>query len=177
MGSVGGGAAFGAPEPITAEHELDTFDCGAEPSLNDWLKKRALNNHATGASRTYVICVGKRVIGYYCLASGGVLASEAPGRIKRNMPDPIPVVILGRLAVDQARQGHQLGAALLKDAAQRSIQAARSIGIRAMLIHAISDNAKRFYEKYGFIAGPANPMMLMAAITDLAASFDASSSA
>ena len=124
-----------------------------------------MTNTASGASRTFVVCAGTRVVGYYCLATGGVLSSEVPGRIKRNMPDPIPVVILGRLAVDRAWQGKQLGAALLKDAALRTLRVAESIGIRAMLVHAISENAKRFYLKYDFVPSPQRPMMLLVNIT------------
>ena len=167
MGAVIGQAAFGTPVPIIAEHDLEPFDCGAEPTLNHWLKKRALTNNVSGASRTYVLCVGARVVGYYCLATGGVISFDAPGRIKRNMPDPIPVVIIGRLAVDKAWQGRQLGASLLRDAALRTLKAAEYIGIRAMLVHAISENAKRFYEKYDFVPSPQRPVMLMANIVDL----------
>lgn len=106
---------------------------------------------------------------YYCLASGAVPASAAPGKIRRNIPDPIPVVILGRLAVDRRWQGQKLGGAMLRDAAVRSLQVAESVGIRAMLIHALSDEAKRFYEKYGFVESPSDSMMLMATMGDLAA--------
>ena len=169
MGTVNGRAVRWVPEPITVTHGR----LGPRPTPNNWLQKRALTNHASGASRTFVICAGTRVVGYYCLATGGVLSSEVPGRIKRNMPDPIPVVILGRLAVDQAWQGRQLGASLLKDAALRTLKAAESIGIRAMLVHAISENAKQFYLKYDFVPSPQRPMMLLANIADLARYFDA----
>lgn len=172
MGPVKTAANLSAPEPIRPDHDLALFDCGAEPSLNEWLKKRALANHSAGASRTYVVCDGSRVVAYYCLASGAVRAAEAPGRVRRNMPDPIPVVILGRLAVDRAWQGHQIGAAMLRDAALRTISAARTIGIRAMLIHAISDSARAFYLRYGFVPSPADPMLLMATIQDLANAFN-----
>jgi GNAT superfamily N-acetyltransferase len=170
VGAVGAGAEFREPESLSVEHELEAFDCG-EPTLNDWLKKRALYNHTQGASRTYVACIGRRAIGYYCLATGGVTHSEATGKVKRNMPNPIPVIILGRLAVDLAWQGKQMGGGLLKDAALRSVRAAEIIGVRALIIHALSDDAKRFYERYGFIPSPGNPMMLMATITDLAVYF------
>ena len=110
-------------------------------------------------------------IWYYCLASGAILGTVATGQVKRNMPEPIPVVVLGRLAVDREWQGHQLGAALLRDAVLRTLRAADSVGIRAMLIHAISDGARRFYEKYGFVASPLQPMTLMATLQDLKAGF------
>jgi GNAT superfamily N-acetyltransferase len=173
VGEISGRVAVKAPIPITADHAVDEFDCGTEPTLNEWLKKRAYTNQLSGASRTFVCCVESRVVGYYCLASGAVAAPATPGRIRRNMPDPIPVVILGRLAVDRRWQGQKLGSAMLRDAVARSLRAAESVGIRAMLIHALSDEAKRFYEKYGFVASPSDPMMLMATMGDLAMGWEA----
>lgn len=145
-----------APERLSAHHEVAEFDSG-EPVLDDRLRRRALRNETGGASRTYVVCAGKRVAGYYTLAAGAVAHGEAPGRIKRNMPDPIPVMLLGRLAVDQVFQGQGIGTGLLRDAVLRTIQAAEIAGIRAILVHAISLEAKRFYEKYGFAASPVDP--------------------
>jgi GNAT superfamily N-acetyltransferase len=148
------------PEKLTSEHDLSQFRCG-EPTLDDWLTKRALQNEHSGASRTYVVCVGKRVVGYYALAVGAVAHTDAPGRIKRNMPDPVPVMVIGRLAIDRSVQGRGIGQALLRDAVLRTLQASDIAGIRAVLIHAISDAAKSFYEKYGFVASPLDPMTLM----------------
>jgi GNAT superfamily N-acetyltransferase len=149
-----------APEKLNPEHDLSQFHCG-ETTLDDWLRKRALQNEESGASRTYVACVGKRVVGYYALAAGAVGHAEAPGRVRRNMPDSVPVMVIGRLAVDQTMQGQALGPALLRDAVLRTVQAAEIVGIRAILVHAISERAKRFYEKWGFIASPIEPMTLM----------------
>lgn len=115
----------------------------------------------SGASRTYVVCDGARVVGYCCLSSGALATADAPGALKRNMPDPIPMAILGRLAIDKNWQGKGLGAALLQDAVMRASQAAHIMGIRGLLVHAISDEAKAFYEHYGFTASPANPMTLV----------------
>ncbi len=154
-----------APEHLTAQHDLAAFDSGT-PALDDWLKRRALANEETGGSRTYVVCVGRRVIGYYALATGGVAHEGAPGRIRRNMPDPIPVMVLGRLAVDRGYQDRGLGAGLLRDAILRTLQAAELGGIRAILVHAISEEAKRFYERSGFIVSPMDPMTLMITIAD-----------
>ena len=116
---------------------------------------------ASGASRTYVVCAGRKVIGYYALSAGGVTDADAPGRIRRNMPHPIPVVVLARLAVDKTCQGRGIGTGLLRDAVLRILQGAEIAGVRAILVHAISEAAKRFYEKYGFIASPADPMTVM----------------
>ena len=152
-----------APEHLNAGHDLAAFDSGV-PVLDDWLKKRALANEASGASRTYVVTAEGRVVGYYALANGAVAAQEATGKVRRNMPDPIPVMILGRLAVDRTYQKRGLGVGLLRDAVLRILQAAAVGGIRAILVHAISDDAKRFYERCGFSTSPLDPMMLMISV-------------
>jgi GNAT superfamily N-acetyltransferase len=154
-----------APEYLNAGHDLTAFDSGV-PILDEWLKKRALANEASGASRTYVVMASRRVIGYYALASGAVAAQQSTGKVRRNMPDPIPVMILGRLAVDRAYQKRGLGVGLLRDAVLRTLQAAAIGGIRAILVHAISDDAKRFYERNGFSTSPVDPMTLMIRVAD-----------
>lgn len=160
-----------APVPLTAAHDLDAFDCGND-SLNAWLKKRALANERDGASRTYVVCNDRQVVAYYCLATGAIVLKAAPGKVRRNMPDPIPVMVLGRLAVDRAWQGKNLGTALLADAIKRTLSAAEIAGIRAIVVHAISDEAKRFYEDRGFTASPVAPMTMMLTLKDAAANLD-----
>jgi len=162
---TGGAADLSAPEHLTAAHDVSAFDCG-EPALNDWLKRRALPNEESGASRTYVVCAGGRVVAYYALASGGVALAQAPGRVKRNMPDPVPVMIIGRLARDLAWKAQDLGPSLLRDAIVRTLQAAEIAGIRAILAGAISERAKRFYETHGFKVSPADPMLLMITVAD-----------
>jgi GNAT superfamily N-acetyltransferase len=154
-----------APQPFASRHVLDSFDCGVV-ALDDWLKRRARRNEADGASRTFVACVGVRVIGYYSLAASSVLHAVATGKVRRNMPDPAPVILLGRLAVDRGWQGKGLAADLLADAVLRTLGAAETIGVRAMLVHAISDEARRFYEKHGFRASPVEPMTLMITIDE-----------
>jgi GNAT superfamily N-acetyltransferase len=151
------------PEHLTSAYDISSFDCGV-PDLNDWLRKRALANEESGASRTYVVCSAGKVVGYYALASGGVALTKAPGRIRRNMPDPLPVMIVGRLAVQRGWQGRTIGRSLLRDAIFRTLQAAEIGGIRAILVHAISEDAKRFYERYGFASSPVDPMTLMVAV-------------
>ena len=148
------------PTLLTDEHDLATFDCGV-PGLDDWLKRRARANQASGASRSYVVAEGARVIGYYCLAAGAIAVTDAPTALRRNMPDPIPVTVLGRLAIDRSFQGAGTGTALLQDAVLRTGQAAQIVGARGLLVHAISDPAKAFYERYGFVASPTNPMTLV----------------
>ena len=154
-----------APEKLNSEHDLSQFHCG-ETTLDDWLRRRAFPNEESGASRTYVACLRKKVVGYYALAAGAVAHAEAPGRVRRNMPDPVPVMVIGRLAVDQTVQGQALGPALLRDAVLRTVQAAEIAGIRAIVVHAISERAKRFYDKWGFIASPIEPMTLMIAVAE-----------
>jgi len=153
-----------APQPLAPGHELDALDCGVA-ALDEWLKRRARRNEAEGASRTFVAGVGMRVIGYYSFAVGSVLHAVATGKARRNMPDPTPAILLGRLAVDRRWQGKGLAADLLADAVLR-VGAAETVGVRAMLVHAISEDARRFYEKHGFRASPIEPMTLMITIDE-----------
>jgi GNAT superfamily N-acetyltransferase len=156
-----------APEKLRADHDLSDFEC-EEPALDDWLRRRALQNEESGASRTYVVCSGRQVVGYYALAVGAVAHLEAPGRVRRNMPDPVPVMIIGRLAVHKDFQGKKIGPALLRDAVLRTLQAAEIAGVRAILVHAISDRARQFYERWGFIPSPMDPMTLMITVSEAA---------
>lgn len=158
---------IGQPEKLCVEHDVSKFDSG-EAALDDWLRRRALHNEGSGTSRTYVVCIGRKVVGYYALSTGAIAHAHAPGRIRRNMPDPIPVIVLGRLAVDKSLHGKGVGTGLLRDAVLRIVQAAEIAGVRAILIHAISETAKRFYEKYGFAASPIDPMTVMITISEAA---------
>jgi predicted N-acetyltransferase YhbS len=148
------------PTALTGSHQVPEFDCGND-ALNDWLIKRAMKNQSSGASRTFVICQDNQVVGYYALASGSVERMTSPKSIARNMPEPIPVMVLGRLAIDARMQGQRLGSALLKNALLRTLSVAKNVGIRAILVHAISENAKRFYVGYGFQVSPIDPMTLI----------------
>jgi GNAT superfamily N-acetyltransferase len=158
--------ALSAPEPISTNHQIGDFTSGVV-SLDAWLKRRALANQASGAARTFVVCEADKVISYYALASGSVTVAGAPGRFRRNMPDPIPVVVLARLAVDRAYHGRGLGRALVRDAAGRVVHAADAIGIRGIVVHAISDDAKAFYLALGFEPSPIEPMTLMITLADI----------
>lgn len=135
--------ALSAPVPLVSSHDLGAFDCG-EPSLNDWLKHRALKNESR-FSRTYVVCDGNRVVAYFCISAGAVERAAVPGRIRRNAPDSVPVSVIGRLAVDQDYAGRGLGADILSDALRRIAIASQSIGIGAVMVQAKDDRAKRFY--------------------------------
>lgn len=149
------------PQPLAATHQLAEFECG-ESALDDWLKRRALSNHLSGASRTFVVAdPAGRVFGYYALAAGAVSHHDATGSVKRNMPDPVPVMVLARLAVVHRAQGIKLGGALLQDAVNRSLAVSQQAGVRAVLVHALHDRAKQFYEHYGFQVSPLHPMTLM----------------
>ena len=148
------------PEPIAATHLLTKFDCG-KSSLNDWLKKRALKNHASGASRCFVVCVDAQVVGYYCLSAGAISHELAPKSMRRNMPNPLPILVLGRLAVDQRYHNQGIGQALLRDAMLRVVNVSSDTGVFALLVHALSETAKQFYLSRGFVDSPLQPMTLL----------------
>ena len=148
-----------APQPLSDQHQLADFESG-EPSLDDWLKRRAAKNQANGSSRTYVVCEGEAVIGYYCLAAGAIGHAEAPSALKRNRPDPIPVLVLGRLAIHKDHHQKGIGTALLGDAIRRAIQAADIAGVTALLVQAVSEQARRFYLSRGFVESPIQAMTL-----------------
>jgi predicted N-acetyltransferase YhbS len=160
--------AFLAPQPLADHHPLDDFNSGVA-SLDDWLKRRSRANQASGATRTFVAMDGDSIAGYYALASGAVSTGSATGRFRRNMPEPIPVVVLARLAVDAAHHGKGLGRALFRDSALRVLNAADSIGIRGVIVHAISDDAKSFYLAIGFDPSPLDAMTLMITLADIRA--------
>jgi GNAT superfamily N-acetyltransferase len=165
---VGRQRSLNAPTPLADQHQLAVFNSGV-PTLDEWLKRRARANQVSGASRSFVVCADNIVVGYYALASGAVNAAAAPSRFRRNMPEPIPVAVLGRLAVDQTWHGQGIGRALFRDSALRVMQAAEAIGIRGMLVHAISEEAKAFYVALGLSESPLEPMTLMVTLADLRA--------
>ena len=148
-----------APIPLQEDMNVSTFDCG-EPSLNEWLKKRAFKNKRSGASRTYVICQNQAVVGYYCLSACIIALDEMPKTLRRNMPEKIPVLVLGRLAIHKEYDNNGFGSALLRDAVLRALQASEIIGVVALLVHALSENARRFYVSRGFIPSPVSSMTL-----------------
>jgi GNAT superfamily N-acetyltransferase len=164
------GSRLSSPVPLTDEHDLSAFDCG-EPALNDWLRHRALKNESR-FSRTYVVCEDKRVVAFFSISAGAVERGAAPGRIRRNAPDTIPVSVIGRLAVGRDHAGRGLGADLLSDALRRIAVASQSIGIGAVLVHAKNDAAKRFYMSCAeFIEHPADSRILFLPIETVVATF------
>ncbi len=159
-----------APVPLTPAHDLSSFDCG-ETVLNDWLRHRAWKNESR-FSRTYVVCEGNRVVGYFCISAGSVERGAAPGKVRRNAPDTIPVSIIGRLAVSRDHAGRGLGADMLSDALRRIALASQSIGIGAVMVHAKDDAAKRFYLRYAeFIEYPEDSRTLFLPIETVVAAF------
>lgn len=157
------------PESLSASHCLDEFTCG-EAVLDNWLKRRAMANQMSGASRTFVVAdQNHRIFGCYAMAAGAVSHQMATSSIRRNMPDPVPVMVLARLAVDTQAQGIKLGAALLQDAVNRAVAVSHNTGVRALLVHAINDRAKQFYEYYGFQVSPAHPLTLILRLNNVKA--------
>lgn len=152
--------AIAAPVALAPDHDCSAFDCG-HAELGDWLRRRARANEDAQGSRCFVVCEDMRVIGYYALAAGSVQRAQASGAVRRNMPEPIPAIVLGRLAVDSAWQGRGLGADLLQDAVLRALRASREIGARVLLCHAIDAKAKTFYLRYGFVESIFDPLTLM----------------
>lgn len=161
---------FAAPVPLTIDHELLEFDCG-EKVLNEWLRDRALKNESR-FSRTYVVCLEKRVVAFFSISAGAVERAASPGKLRRNAPDTIPVSIIGRLAVDRRYAGKGLGADLLSNALRRIAVASQSIGIGAVLVHAKDESAKRFYMRCAeFIEYPPDSRTLFLPIETIVAAF------
>lgn len=155
-------------EAIAEFHDLSRFDCGVHESLNDWLKRFAVANEKNESARTYVVHRGGSVVGYYSISAGSVAAEESPARIAKGLArHPIPVILLARLAVDKRERGTGLGKALLKDALARIAHAADIVGARAVLVHAIDEQAKKFYEHFDFEPSPVHELQLMLLMKDL----------
>lgn len=159
------------PEPLSERHFLTGFDSG-QPALDSWLVSRALRNERSGGSRTYVVCENDRVVAYYCLSATSAAHRIVPGRIRRNMPDPVPVILLGRLAVAKSHQGMGLARDLVRDATLRTLRAAEIAGVRALLVHAVDVRAAGFYRKVGFVESPTDPLVLLLPLETMRNGFD-----
>jgi len=156
---------------LSKEHNRNSFDCGVF-ELNEYLKKYALQNQKKKSARTYVIIIDNKIVGYYSLAYGGVSSVDAPLILTKGLGKyPVPVIILARLAIDLSQKGKGLGAALLKDALLRTLQAADIAGLRAMLVHAKDNTAKAFYQKFGFLPSPTNEYHLFLPIAEIEANY------
>lgn len=156
-----------SPEPLTAQHLLEGFDCG-KPALNDWLLRHARQAQGSGSAKTFVVAEDDgRVAAYFSLTVGQVDTLDAPQRICTGMGQyPLPVVILARLAVSVADQGRGIGFGLLQDAIRRTMWIAEQAGIRAMLTHPIDEDAAKFYTRFGFIASPLREQQLLLLLKD-----------
>lgn len=155
-----GGSRLRAPEPIKGDHDVSTFACG-RPILDDWLRRKARQFEGFSA-RTFVVCEGQQVAGYYCLSTGAVVRTDLPtAKLKKNQPDHVPVVIIGRFGVDREYQGRGIGAGMLKDAISRALNISREVGFRALLVHALDEEAAAFYRRYGFLASPVHPRTMI----------------
>lgn len=157
--------------PLDGTHDLTQFSCG-KPEMDDWLVQYALTNQALNATRTFVTCEAKVVRGYFSLAPSSIEFANVPARISRGLGRyPVPVILLARLAVDERFQGKRVGESLLLEALQRSLQASQAIGGVAVLVHALDDDARSFYEKYDFEQSPTNPYHLLLLMSDIQATF------
>ena len=164
---------LGPPEPLASHHDISQFSSGV-PTLDAWLRGKARLNEARGGARTYVACDGDRVAGFYSLAASAVERRRVSSRIGRNMPDPIPVILLGQLAVDEAYRGRRLGSDLLVDAVGRSLAAAGTVGARAVIVQAVDERARAFYERFGFRPfSEREPLMLAIRMSEIAGLLDA----
>ena len=163
-------APLTGPEKLATAHDLESFSCGVE-SLDQWLKRFARTNQQSDLTSTYVVHRKNRVVGYYSLTAGSVNREDATARVAKGAPNhPIGVVLLARLAVDEAEKGAGLGRALLKDALLRSASAADIIAVRAVLVHALNEDARRFYLRFDFEPSPVHPLHLMLLMKDIRAS-------
>lgn len=157
------------PELLRPDHLLDGFDCG-DASLSWWLLNKAAHNQAGGGSRTWVVALDDKVVGFYASSTAAVLRAEATKRAARNQPDPLPALLLGRLAVDVEHQGAGLGAALLKHFILKSLEVARITGVRLLLVHARDEGAAAFYGRYGFEPSPLDDLTMMLLVKDISGS-------
>jgi GNAT superfamily N-acetyltransferase len=148
------------PEPLNLNHKFNTFSSG-EKVLDDWLKERSIKKDLNDASRTFIVHVNLEVKGYYCLSMGSVNKEDVPGKIRRNMPDHIPVMVLGRLAVDSSCHKMGIGKGLLKNAVLRTIKVSGDVAVKALLVHSISESATHFYKRFGFIESPFSKKTLL----------------
>lgn len=158
---------YAGPELLAGEHVLGGFDC-SKRALNEWLLRRGLGNQFAGTSRTWVVVEVEtwRVVGFYASSTASVLRSSAPKRFGRNQPEELPAVLLGRMGVDIKHQGRGLGAALLKHFMLKAIEVAAAVGVRLLLIHAKDEEARTFYQHYGFVESPVDPLTMMMLLGD-----------
>jgi len=162
--------ALSAPELLTAAHDLSDFSCG-KPTLDHWLKTRALSNQEKGFTDVLVVHEEGRVVGYYGLAPTAVIPSIMPRSIRTGQPpDPVPCLLLGQLATDLGWAGQGIGTGLVKHALQRSVQAAGLVGGRALMVNAVDVEAAEFWKRRGFLPSKDDPLVLFRSIAAIAIS-------
>ncbi len=159
-------SSYRGPDLLASTHRLDRFNCGDE-ALNEWLKRRALRNQGKGSNRTWVVTQYTRVVAYYASSTAAVTREQAPGRIRRNQPDPLPAMLLGRLAVYRELQGQGLAAALLRHFLLKALEVAELTGLRMVLVHAKDADAASFYRHFDFEPSPFDDLTLMLLIKDI----------
>ena len=165
--------ALSAPELLNAEHDVSRFSCG-KPALDNWLKTRALSNQEKGFTVVIVIHEGGQVAGYYGLAPTAIVPTVMPRSVRTGQPPtPVPCLLLGQLATDQAFAGKGIGTRLLQHALMRSVAGARLVGGRALVVNALDEEAADFWRYRGFLPSRDNPLMLFRSFSDIAASLDA----
>ncbi|MFN9632774.1 MAG: GNAT family N-acetyltransferase [Erythrobacteraceae bacterium] len=163
-----------APEPLSDAHDLSQFSCG-KPSLDNWLRTRALSNQKEGFTAVMVVHDAGRVVGYYGLAPTAVVPVSLPRSIRTGQsPDPLPCLLLGQLATDARWRGQGIGTGLLKHALQRCVEGATLIGGRALIVNAVDPEAAAFWQRRGFVASKDDPMVLARSILDIATSLEVS---
>jgi GNAT superfamily N-acetyltransferase len=163
------------PERLSARHDLSAFENGKHPSLDAWLRDRALASEGLSA-RTYVICATDapaRVVGYYAISTAMEQRVALPGaKLRRGMPEQVPLLLIGRLAIDRAFQGVGLGSELLSDALRRCLSASEIAGARGVVAHAIDDEAVRFYQRHGFVVSPLGERVMLMPVEAMRALFE-----
>lgn len=159
------------PTGLTLEYDISSFDCGHD-ALNDWLQEKAIKNEREDASRCFFICDDNKVIGYYAFSTGSIEQKDMPGGLKRNMPNPIPVLVLGRLAIDKKYQGQSFGKHLLKDGLLRSIAVSEHVAFKALMVHAIDEKAKEYYMNFGFFESPTNDLTVFLPMKHIRKEYD-----
>lgn len=165
---------FARPRPITPSDDCSGFSCG-EDTLDNWIQLRAIKNEKAGASRTFISIERSSgaIAGYYCLSASSLARADATSGLRRNTPDPIPVILIGRLAVDERFAGQGLGFSLLQDALSKGIEASRAVGARAFIVHALSEGAVSFYRKFGFELVPQSARVMYILVQDAEATIAA----
>lgn len=163
-GLTGATSELRAPEPLNVRHDVSRFANGVHASLDAWLRERAHKTEGLSA-RTYVVCPSaepERVVAYFCISAAVEQRNALPSaKIRREMPEQVPLLLIGRLAVDAQWQGRGLGSALLADALRRCLAVSQIAGVRGIVAHAIDETAVTFYKRHGFVRSPLGERVML----------------